>query len=129
MRSHNKKKKIWTGRIVVGVAALFLLLDAVTHLATPAPVVQAFAQLGYPLSLATTIGMVETVCVLLYVIPRTSVLGAILLTGYLGGAVATQLRIGQPLFETVFPVILGALVWAGPFLIDERLRAVIPLRH
>jgi DoxX-like family len=116
----------YLGRIVSTLAVLFLLFDAVIHLAKPAPVVTAFAQLGYPLDLAVGIGIVELVCVAVYVIPRTSVLGAILLTGYLGGAVASQLRVGHSLFETVFPIILGILVWGGLFLRHDRLRAVIP---
>src|SRR5947209_3542667 len=84
----------------------------------PAPVAVAFAQLVYPLDLAVGIGIIELVCVVLYVIPRTSLLGAILLTGYLGGAVASQLRVGHAFFETVFPVIVGLLVWGGLFFRD-----------
>jgi hypothetical protein len=82
----------------------------------PPAVATAFAQLGYPLDLATGIGLLELVCVVVYVLPRTSVSGAILLTGYLGGAVASELRVGHSFFETIFPVIVGALVWGGLFL-------------
>jgi len=107
---------------------LFLLFDAVIHILKIAPVVQAFSQLGYPLSTAVGLGVVEIVCVVLYVVPRTSVLGAILLTGYLGGATATQLRIGAPAFPLLFPVIVGVLIWGALLLRDGRLRALLPLR-
>jgi len=85
--------------------------------------------LGFPVGLIQTIGIIFLVCTAFYVIPRTSILGAILLTGYMGGATAIQLRIGNPLFETFFPVIFGALVWGGLYLRDEQLRALIPLRR
>ena len=116
----------YLGRIASILAVLFLLFDAVIHVTKPASVVTAFAQLAYPLDLAVGIGIVELVCGAVYVIPPTSVLGAILLTGYLGGAVASQLRVGHSLFETVFPIILGILVWGGLFLRHDRLRTVIP---
>jgi DoxX-like protein len=86
-------------------------------------------RLGYPLTLTTVIGIILLLCVLLYAVPRTSILGAILLTGYLGGAVASQLRVGEPLFSNVlFPVYFGALIWAGLYLRDNRLSTLIPLR-
>lgn len=95
----------------------------------PAPVLESFARLGYPEGVATGIGILELVCLAVYVIPRTSVLGAILLTGYLGGAVATHVRIGDPLFTHVlFPTYVGLLLWVGLFLRDARLRSLIPLR-
>ena len=98
-------------------------------LVKPEPVVKATVELGYPESVIMTIGIVLLVCVILYVIPRTSVLGAILLTGYLGGAIATHVRVGNPLFSHIlFPVYLAVLVWGGLFLRDPRLRALIPLR-
>lgn len=117
----------WAGRITGGLAVLFLLFDAVIHLMKPAPVAAAFAQLGYPLDLAVEIGVLEIVCVALYMIPRTSVLGAILLTGYLGGAVASQLRVGHSVSEIIFPIILGIFFWGGLFFRDDRLRAIFPL--
>ena len=95
----------------------------------PAPVVDAFARLGYPLSASIGIGLLLLICTAIYVTPRTSVLGAILLTGYLGGAVSTHVRAGSSLFETVFPVILGVLVWAGLFVRDVPLRKIISLRR
>lgn len=121
-------KKLWAGRIVGALGALFLVIDGVTHLIKPAPVAEAFARLGFPLSLSVELGIIELLCVVLYVVPRTSILGAILLTGYLGGAVATHLRVGDPLFDTIFPILIGALVWGGPYLLDLRLRALIPVR-
>lgn len=123
----ESKTMLWTGRIVGTLAVFFMLFDAVLHLTKPAPVVAAFAQLGFPLNLAVGIGILELVCVALYVIPRTSLLGAILLTGYLGGAMATQLRVGHA-FETVFPVIIGALFWGGLYFRSRWLRAIFPLR-
>ena len=123
------KKSLWAGRICSGLVVAFLLFDAGIHLMKPAPVVEAFAKLGFPLRLAVTLGIIELVCVVLYVIPRTSILGAILLTGYLGGAVATQLPTGNSLFgEVLFPVYVGVIVWGGIYLRDERLRTLIPLR-
>jgi len=92
----------------------------------PAAVVQGFAHLGYPESLLVTLGILELGCTVVYLIPRTSVLGAILMTGYLGGATATHVRIGEALF--FIPVVLGVLAWGGLFLRDDRLRALIPLR-
>jgi DoxX-like family len=123
------KKMLWTGRIMSALVVLFLLMDGVMKLFNPAPVVEGMTKLGYPLSLTSVIGIVLLICVVLFAIPRTSILGAILLTGYLGGAVASQLRVGLPLFSNVlFPVYMGVLIWGGLSLRDERLRALIPLR-
>lgn len=128
--SAASKGPVWTGRIMTGLTILFMLFDAVAHLIKPAPVVTAFAQLGFPLQFAIPLGIIELVCVAAYAIPRTSLVGAILLTGYLGGAVITQLRVGNPLFgQALFPVYVGVLVWAGLYLRDQRLRALIPLRQ
>jgi hypothetical protein len=127
--AETSKTMLWAGRIISGVVVLFMLFDAVIHLMKPAPVVTAFAQLGYPIGLAPVLGIIGLVCVALYAIPRTSILGAIVLTGYLGGAVASHLRVGGSLFgEVLFPVYFGVLVWGGLFLRDERLRTLIPLR-
>jgi hypothetical protein len=122
------KTTIWAGRIISAFAVLFLIFDSVVKVLSMAPAVEASTQLGYPASLVVGIGILELACLAVYVIPRTAVLGAILLTGYLGGAIATQVRAGSPLFSIVFPVIVGALVWGGLFLREERLRALIPLR-
>jgi hypothetical protein len=123
-------KMVWVGRIMISVVALFMIFDAVIHLMKIPPVVQAFAELSFPLSLAVILGIIELLCVVLYVIPRTAILGAILLTGYLGGAISIQLRAGNPLFgQALFPVYVGVLAWGGLYLCDERLRAMIPFRN
>ena len=116
---------LWAGRIVSAVPALFLVLDAAMHIAKPDPVAQAFAQLGFPLGLAVPLGIIELLLVAVYVVPRTSALGAILLTGYLGGAVASHVRIGDPAFPVIFPILVGALLWGGLFLRDARVRALV----
>jgi hypothetical protein len=117
--------RLWTGRIMTGLPVLFLLFDAVIHLIEIPPVVEAFTQLGYSATLARPIGVVELVCLALFVIPRTSVLGVVLLTGYLGGAIASNLRVGNPLFSHVlFPVYLGIFLWAGLYLREPRLRVL-----
>ncbi len=120
------KKKLWAGRIISALPVLLLLLSGVMKLMKPAPVVQGFAQFGYPESLILKIGILEIFCTLVYMIPRTSVLGAILMTGYLGGATATNVRVGDP--SSFIAVLVGVLVWAGLYLRDDRLRALIPLR-
>ena len=123
------KKKLWAGRIITALPILFLLFDTFGKVTQVAPVVEGTARLGYPEGLVLGIGLLELVCIVVYLIPRTSILGAILLTGYLGGAVATHVRIGDPLFSHVlFPVYVGVLIWGGLFLLDGRLRAFIPLR-
>jgi DoxX-like family len=125
------KGRLWTGRVMSALPALFLLVDGVGKLVKPAPVVEGTVQLGYPESALLGLGIVLLTCTALYVIPRTAILGAILLTGYLGGgAVATHVRVGSPLFSHIlFPVYLAVLIWGGLFLRDERLRALIPLRR
>lgn len=122
------KKMLWAGRIMSYLPALFLLFDAISKLVKPAPVVEATVKLGYPESVVVPLGIVLLVCTLLYLIPKTAVLGAILLTGYLGGAVATHVRVGGSAFEIFFPVIFGILLWGGLHLRDERLRRLIPLK-
>jgi DoxX-like family len=125
----ESKGMLWTGRVLSGLMALFFVLDGVGHLMKPAPVVEAFARLGYPLSASVGIGLLALICTAIYVTPRTSVLGAILLTGYMGGAVSTHVRAGSTLFETIFPVILGVLVWVGIYVRDAQLRQLIPVRR
>lgn len=120
-------KLLWTGRILSILAVLFMLFDAVAHLLKPAPVVQAFLQLGFPLSLSIDLGIIQLICVLVYIIPRTAIFGAVLITGYLGGAVAIHMRVGNPVFECVFPILIGILFWAGLLLRDPRLRAIFPV--
>src|SRR5580704_17266669 len=108
------KKGLWTGRILSGLAILFLVFDGVTKVMKVPAVMQASAQMQYPLRLIPVIGIVLLVCTAVHAIPGTSILGAILLTGYLGGAVEAQLRAGNPLFaETLFPVYFSVLIWGG----------------
>ena len=122
------KKMLWTGRIISALPVLLLLLDGVMKLIKPAPVVDATVRLGYQETVIVPLGIVLLVCTVLYVIPRTSVLGAILLTGYLGGAVATHVRFFEGVFPIVFPIIFGVLIWGGLYLRDQRLRVLIPSR-
>jgi hypothetical protein len=125
----TSKSTIWIGRIVSGLPALFLLVDGAMKLVKPAVVVEATTKLGYSESLIVPIGIILILCTLLYLIPTTSVLGAILLTAYLGGAVATHVRAAEGgVFPIIFPIIFGALLWLGLYLNDTRLRALIPLR-
>jgi hypothetical protein len=120
----------WTGIIVSALAVLFLIFDGAIKLFKPAPVVESFAQLGYPVRLALGIGILELACTAIYAIPRTAVLGAILLTGFLGGAITTHLRVGDPVFtHLLFPTYVGALVWGGLYLREDRLRPLIPVRR
>ena len=122
---------LWAGRVMSGLVILFLIFDVVFKFIKPppAPVVETMAHLGWALTLAPVLGIVLLVSTALYAIPNTSVLGAILLTGYLGGAIATHLRVGDPLFSHVlFPTYLGALLWGGLYLRENRLRTLIPFR-
>ncbi|HXC94705.1 MAG TPA: DoxX family protein [Edaphobacter sp.] len=123
------KGMLWTGRVLSALVALMFILDGVIHLLKPAPVMEAFARLGYPLSASVGIGLLLLICTAIYVTPKTSILGAILLTGYLGGAVSTHVRVESSLFEMSFPVILGVFVWVGVYLRDAELKNLVPLRH
>jgi hypothetical protein len=123
------KRRLWAGRIVSVLPILFLLLDGIMKLFKPAFVVEATVKLGYPENVIVPIGIVLTVCTLLYAIPRTAILGAILLTGYLGGAVATHVRVSEGVFPVIFPIIFGVLIWGGLWLRDDRVHALIPLRQ
>lgn len=121
------KKLLWAGYVMSTLPVLMLLISAIMKITKNVQVIEGMPQMGYPVWLAVPIGVVELVCTVLYIIPRTSVLGAILVTGYLGGAVATHVRMEDPGFATA--VILGVLVWGGLFLRDARVRALIPLRR
>ena len=123
------KKMLWAGRVVSAIPVLFLLLDGAAKLFKPAAVVEATVKLGYPEGVILGLGIVLLVCTVLYAVPRTAVLGAILLTGYLGGATATHVRVGDTPFTILFPGIVGALLWGGLYLRDGRLHALIPLRR
>ena len=119
---------LWTGRVLSGVVIVFLLVDGAMKLIPLDIVVETSEQLGIPGSLARTLGVLTLVSTVLYAIPRTSVLGAILLTGYLGGAIYTHLRAGSPIFtHLLFGVYLGLMIWGGLYLRDERVRALLPL--
>lgn len=120
------KKMVWAGRIASAVPVLMLVMSAVMKFAKPPSVIEGFAHLGLPVTLAFGLGVLELACTAIYLIPRTAVLGAILLTGYLGGAVVTHLRVGDPF---IGPIIFGLLIWAGLFLREPRLRSLIPLRR
>ncbi|MHB8637185.1 MAG: DoxX family protein [Fimbriimonadaceae bacterium] len=114
------------GIVITVLFAIFMAMDVAMHLANPPQVVEATQKLGFPASLAFTFGVVQLVCLILYVVPRTAILGAILEAAYLGGATAAQIRVGGPFF---FSVAMGVLAWSGLYLRDERLRMMIPLRN
>ena len=121
---------MWVGRILSGLVVLFLVFDGAIKLVPIDAVTESLTELGYPVDLARGLGVLVLVCTILYVNPRTAVLGAILLTGLLGGAIATHLRVGSPLFtHLLFGAYLGVMAWGGLFLRDERVRALIPLRR
>lgn len=120
------RKQIWIGRILSGLPVLFLVFDGVIKLFKPAPVITANLQLGYPESTIVGIGIVELICTLFYAIPQTAPLGAVLLTGYLGGAIATHVRVGNPLFtHMLFPIYVAALLWGGLLLRDDRVKVLL----
>src|SRR5262245_18259033 len=120
---------VWAGRIMTGLVVAFLVVDGLMKFTHIAPVVEAPRQLGLPINRIPAIGIILLACVAAYAFPPTAVLGAILLTGYLGGAVAVHVRVGNPLFSHVlFPTYIGALTWGGLYLRDVRLRALIPVR-
>ena len=124
------KVLLWTGRVLSILVVLFLVMDSAMKLLDLQVVKTATTQLGWPVALDRLIGGIELVCLVLYAIPRTSILGAILLTGLLGGAIASHLRQGDPLFSHVlFGVYVGLMAWGGLYLRDDKLRALIPLRR
>ncbi|MGB7157311.1 MAG: DoxX family protein [Tepidisphaeraceae bacterium] len=123
------KKALWTGRAMSALPVLFLLMDGVAKLFKPEPVVTGTVQLGYPASVIVPLGIVLIACTLLYAIPATAVLGAVLLTGYLGGAIATHVRVEDGAFPVIFATVIGALIWGGLLLRDRSLRELIPLRN
>ena len=126
----DSKRRLWTGRLLSGLAVLFLLFDSTGKLLQVQPVIDGTIRLGYPRDIVFSLGVILLSCVVAYVIPRTSVLGALLLTGYLGGAVATHVRVVNPLFSHVlFPTYVAALLWGGLVLRDVRLRSFLPIRR
>lgn len=125
------KARLWTGRVLSTLVVLFLIMDIVFKFIRPIPpqVMQSITQLGFQPSILNLTGILLLVCTTLYILPRASVLGAVLLTGYLGGAVSVHVRVGNPLFGYIlFPVYLGILLWAGLCLREPRLLALLPLR-
>jgi hypothetical protein len=125
----NEKRRPWAGYIISGLPVLFLLLDSIGKFFMPAPVVEGTVALGYSTSVIIPLGITLLICTMLYVFPKTSVLGAILLTGYLGGAVATHVRVGNSLFgHILFPVYLGIMLWLGLYFRESRLKELLPLR-
>lgn len=124
----SARKARWIGRAVSALPVLFLLMDGIFKLFKPAIAVEKTLELGYRESVIVPLGIMLTALTILYIIPRTAVLGAILLTGYLGGAVATHVRVGESTFSMIFPVIVGSLLWLGLCLRDEQLRTIVPVR-
>jgi hypothetical protein len=121
---------IWIGRVLSALAILFLTFDSVIKLLELPVAIQGTTELGYPESVVFGIGLVQLVCLVLYVVPQTSVFGAILFTGYLGGAIATHVRIGSPLFTHIlFPIYVAILLWGGLYAREPRLRSLIPIRR
>jgi hypothetical protein len=127
MATPPKRWMIWTGRVLSAIPVLLLVMSGVFAVVSKQQVAEGMSKFGYPESKVFLIGVLEIGCALIYAIPRTAVLGAILMTGYLGGAVATHVRIGDPGYPTA--IVAGILVWAGLYLRDARLRALLPLRR
>ena len=124
------RRRLAVGSVLTAFVALFLTFDTVMKVLALAPAVQGTTELGYPAGTVRLIGMIELACVGLYLVPRTSVLGALLLTGYLGGAIATHVRVGSPLFtHTLFPIYVALMLWGGLYLRESRLRDLVPLRR
>lgn len=121
----ESKKAVWTGRIISTLIVLFMLVDGGGKVMKLAPYMEGTVKAGYAASLVVPLGILALVCTIVYAIPQTSVLGAILMTAYFGGATATHVRLGQPFY---FPVVFGVLVWVALYLREARLRALIPLR-
>ena len=123
------KKRFMVGSILTGLVSAFLTFDVVMKVLRLAPAVQGTTELGYPAGTVAWIGLIELICLALYLVPRTSVLGAVLLTGYLGGAIATHVRVGSPLIGyTLFPIYVALMVWGGLYLRELRLRELMPFR-
>lgn len=118
--------QIWTGRVLTTIAVLFLLFDVTVKLLQLPVAVQGTVQLGYPAGIIFTLGVIQAICLIAYLIPRTAIIGAILWTGYLGGAVATHVRIGNPLFTHILsPVYVALFIWGGLALRNARLRSAL----
>ena len=126
----TRRRGNMAGLVCTAVVALFLAFDTGLKVLRLAPAVEGTTVLGYPAETVMWIGVIELVCLILYLVPRTAVLGALLMTGYLGGAIATHVRIFSPLLtHTLFPIYVALLLWGGLYLREERLRALVPLRR
>jgi hypothetical protein len=122
------KASLWTGRAISGLVVLFMIFDGATKVMKVQQVIAATIRIGFPVTTIVGVGVTLLICTALYVIPRTSVFGAILLTGYFGGATAANIRAGSPAFDTIFAVTFGVLTWLGLYLRERRLRELVPLR-
>ena len=127
--SSDSKPWIWVGRAVSTLVILFSAFDGVTKVIKEPHVIAASAEFGFSANQIVLIGVVMLACTVLYAIPRTTIFGAVLLTGYLGGAVVSNIRVGHPVFECTFPVMFGVLAWGGIFVREPRVRALIPFRN
>jgi DoxX-like family len=125
----TSKTTVWLSRVMVGLSSLFFIMDGVMKLFKPSFVVSATTELGYPEATIIGIGVTLLVCTALYLVPRTSILGAVLITGYLGGAIASKVRVEAPVFDFVFAIAIGAMVWGGLWLRDTRLRELFPWQN
>lgn len=125
-RSGATGKMYWTGWVISAVLGAMLILSGVMKFVKPAGMEEGFSHLGWPLGLATALGIVEVGCTITYLIPRTAVLGAILLTGYMGGAIATHVRVGDSFLSQIA---IGILLWLGVYLRESRLWALVPVRR
>jgi hypothetical protein len=118
-------RALWAGRILSGLAVVFLIFDVAMKLLLPPVAVEGTRQLGWPESAMSTLGVIQLICLVVYLIPRTAVIGAVLWTGYLGGAIATHVRVGDPLFShTLFPIYVAVFLWAGLWLRDRRVKSL-----
>lgn len=124
----SSKKMYWVGWVMSVLPIPMLAMSFTFKITKAVPAVEGFSKMGYPAGALVPLGIVEMLCTVLYLVPQTSVLGAILLTGYLGGAVDVHVRNGDPVAQVATPVILGILVWGGLFLRDSRIRALVPFR-
>ena len=128
--SHSSKTMLWAGWSLSGLTVLFMLFDALSKLAMEHHVIEATTKIGYQVEVIRPLGIILLACTVLYAIPRTAIFGAILLTGYLGGALASKVRVEDPIFSSIlFGVYFGILAWSGLYLRDERLRRLVPLRR
>lgn len=126
---HISKSRLWTGRIMSGIVILFMLMDSIMKFVKPKEVIDGTTMLGYQEHHIMTLGILGLVSVILYIIPQTAVLGAVFLTGYFGGAIATHVRMDNPLFSHVlFPIYLSILMWGGLWLRSKHLQQLIPYR-